>query len=93
VPAPIAGLYEQRNVFGGATGHRVNLVQGEMLPAAPRGFSWCLIESHAARTAAGGSTAAESTAADLAQGERHGNLNATATPEETHGPAQVRHRT
>ncbi len=42
--APAAGIYEQRNVLGAATGVRVTVTQGEALPAAPRGFTWILVE-------------------------------------------------
>ena len=38
--APSAGTYEERNVLGAPTGVRVTLRQDEMLPAAPRGFTW-----------------------------------------------------
>jgi hypothetical protein len=41
-PAPESGSYEQLNVFGRATGHRVTARQGETLPDLPRGFSWRL---------------------------------------------------
>jgi len=40
--APVAGTYEQRNVLGSFTGHRVTVGQGETLPPAPRGFTWSL---------------------------------------------------
>ena len=43
--APVAGIYEQRNVLGSATGVQVSMAQGETLPAAPRGFTWNLIET------------------------------------------------
>ena len=39
-----AGVYEQRNVLGTPTGLHVNMAQGEVLPAAPRGFTWSRIE-------------------------------------------------
>ncbi len=45
VPAPLAGIYEQRNVLGTPTGARVAVAQGEMLPAAPRGFTWSIVEA------------------------------------------------
>jgi hypothetical protein len=38
--APSAGTYEQRNVLGTPTGVRVTVAQGDLLPAALRGFSW-----------------------------------------------------
>jgi hypothetical protein len=44
-PAPSAGAYEQRNVMGTPTGVRVTVAQGELLPAAPRGFTWKMIEA------------------------------------------------
>jgi hypothetical protein len=47
MPAPVAGIYEQRNVLGSATGLRVSMAQGETLPAAPRGFTWALVQTHA----------------------------------------------
>ncbi len=43
--APVGGTYEQRNVLGSPTGTRVTLDQGEMLPAAPRGFTWRMVEA------------------------------------------------
>lgn len=39
-PAPASGTYEQLNVFGRATGHRVAVRKGESLPPLPRGFTW-----------------------------------------------------
>lgn len=42
--APIAGIYEQRNIFGAATGTTVYRARGELLPDAPRGFTWSLVE-------------------------------------------------
>lgn len=39
-PAPAAGTYEQLNVFGRATGHRVTAEKDQALPPLPRGFSW-----------------------------------------------------
>jgi hypothetical protein len=38
--APVSGRYELLNVFGTATGEAVSAMEGERLPAAPRGFSW-----------------------------------------------------
>ncbi len=43
--APSAGTYEERNVLGTLTGTRVTVAQGEVLPAAPRGFTWRMVES------------------------------------------------
>jgi hypothetical protein len=34
------GRYELLNVFGTATGEAVSAMEGERLPAAPRGYSW-----------------------------------------------------
>ena len=42
--APVAGVYEQRNVMGAFTGERVTLRKGDTLPAAPRGFTWSMVE-------------------------------------------------
>jgi len=42
-PAPASGSYEQHNVFGRATGHRIAVTQGQPLPALPRGFAWRLV--------------------------------------------------
>ena len=39
-PAPESGSYEQLNIFGRATGHRVTVEQGMPLPPLPRGFAW-----------------------------------------------------
>jgi hypothetical protein len=44
--APASGTYEQRNVLGTFTGVRVTVAQGDELPAAPRGFSWSMVELH-----------------------------------------------
>ncbi len=38
--APRAGHYEQLNVFGSPVGRTVSVAAGELLPAAPRGFTW-----------------------------------------------------
>lgn len=38
--APASGAYVQLNVFGRATGHRVAVRKGELLPPLPRGFTW-----------------------------------------------------
>lgn len=51
VPAPVAGTYEQLNVFGSRTGERFTAAAGDTLPAAPRGFTWILV-----RPAAGEAT-------------------------------------
>lgn len=42
--APSAGTYE-RNVLGTPTGTRVTVAQGEVRPAAPRGFTWRMVET------------------------------------------------
>jgi len=44
--APSGGVYEQRSVLGSATGVRITVVRDEILPAAPRGFTWSLVEAH-----------------------------------------------
>jgi hypothetical protein len=44
IPAPVAGTYEQRNVFGSSTGARIVVARGEDLPRAPRGFTWRVID-------------------------------------------------
>ena len=43
--APSAGTYEERNVLGSPTGFRVTVAEGEVLPAAPRGFTWRIVEA------------------------------------------------
>jgi hypothetical protein len=45
IPAPTAGIYEQRNVLGSVTGVQVSMAKGETLPAAPRGFTWSLVQA------------------------------------------------
>jgi hypothetical protein len=45
--APAAGVYEQRNVLGAATGVRISVAQHDALPTAPRGFTWRLVETEA----------------------------------------------
>lgn len=49
VRAPASGMYEQRNVLGSSTGLRVVIAQGETLPAAPRGFTWIMVETRTAK--------------------------------------------
>ena len=44
--APSTGTYEQRNVLGTPTGVRITVSQGEVLPAAPRGFTWRRVEAN-----------------------------------------------
>jgi azurin len=43
--APIAGTYEQLNVFGRPTGVRINVTHCHPLPAAPVGHNWALTEA------------------------------------------------
>ena len=38
--APISGTYELRHVLGKRTGQSVDLVIGQALPPAPRGWFW-----------------------------------------------------
>jgi hypothetical protein len=38
--ASASGTYEQLNVFGRATGHRVAVEKGDPLAAVARGFRW-----------------------------------------------------
>jgi hypothetical protein len=45
--APSAGTYEQQNVLGTPTGLRIVVSRGEVLPAAPRGFTWRRVEGNA----------------------------------------------
>jgi hypothetical protein len=42
--APVAGQYEELNVFGTPTGKVAHVREGERLPRAPRGFSWRQID-------------------------------------------------
>lgn len=44
--APIRGVYELCNVLGSPTGVRTIVARGDLLPAAPRGFTWQLLEAH-----------------------------------------------
>jgi hypothetical protein len=41
--APVAGTYEEVDVFGKPTGNRVTVGEGDQLPRSPRGFGWRLI--------------------------------------------------
>jgi hypothetical protein len=43
--APVAGLYQELNVFGTPTGRRKIAQEGEQLPCAPIMFSWRLKSS------------------------------------------------
>ena len=38
--APMNGHYEELNVLGARTGKVLHVQQGELLPKAPRGFTW-----------------------------------------------------
>ena len=42
--APSGGIYEQRSVLGTPTGVRITVGRGQELPAAPRGFTWRVVE-------------------------------------------------
>ena len=42
--APVSGDYELLNVFGSPATHSVAVGKGELLPPAPIGFRWRLIE-------------------------------------------------
>ena len=41
--APVAGAYEELNIFGSPTGSAAILQQGERIPLSPRGFTWRLL--------------------------------------------------
>jgi hypothetical protein len=43
-PAPVAGVYQQLNVFGTGTQTIVRVGRGEILPDAPIGFAWQLTD-------------------------------------------------
>ena len=45
-PAPVSGVYEERNVFGTPTGRDVALAQGETFPAIPRGYPYRSLATH-----------------------------------------------
>jgi hypothetical protein len=38
--APVTGQYEELNAFGTRTGRVEHVHEGELLPSAPRGFTW-----------------------------------------------------
>jgi hypothetical protein len=38
--APVAGHYEELDVFGSPTGRVEHVREGDRLPHAPRGFTW-----------------------------------------------------
>jgi hypothetical protein len=42
-PAPLAGIYELRNVFGTRAGDTGQARKGQLLPRAPREFTWHLV--------------------------------------------------
>jgi hypothetical protein len=50
--APSGGTYEQCNVLGTPTGVRITLARAQELPAAPRGFTWRVVELPRERSAA-----------------------------------------
>lgn len=39
-PAPVAGSYQELNIFGAPTGAAVYSAKGALLPRLPRGFRW-----------------------------------------------------
>ncbi len=43
--APSAGIYEQLNVLGTPSGVRITVAQGDVLPPAPRGWTWSIVET------------------------------------------------
>jgi len=43
-PAPTAGTYELRNIFGTRAGDSVQVRKGELMPRAARAFSWHQVE-------------------------------------------------
>ena len=45
-PAPVSATYELMNVFGTPTGARVRLPRGQILPDAPIGHDWTVVEEH-----------------------------------------------
>jgi hypothetical protein len=42
--APVGGTFEQRSVLGSPTGVRITVARGELLPNAPRGFTWSITD-------------------------------------------------
>jgi len=38
--APATGAYKEHNVFGTPTGNRIDVTKGDLMPPAPRGFTW-----------------------------------------------------
>jgi hypothetical protein len=45
-PAPTSATYEQLNVLGTPTGIRVRVRRGHLLPGAPIGHDWVVVEDH-----------------------------------------------
>jgi hypothetical protein len=43
-PAPATGAYREQNVFGTPTGKRIDVIKGNLMPPAPRGFTWRLAD-------------------------------------------------
>ena len=41
-PAPATGAYSEQNVFGTPTGQRIDVIKGDLMPQAPRDFTWRL---------------------------------------------------
>jgi hypothetical protein len=44
--APTRGVYELSDVLGAPTGERATVARGDLLPGAPRGFTWQVLEAH-----------------------------------------------
>ena len=51
--ARYSGDYEERNVFDTATGKRIYVDQGAILPVLPRGFTWRLVMRDGERGSSG----------------------------------------
>jgi hypothetical protein len=49
-PAPKTGVYQQTGPRGGRPGKSVTSVRGNPLPAAPRGWTWTLVEQSRQKT-------------------------------------------
>ena len=47
-PASSCGRYQELNVFGMATGKVALMIEGDELPASPRGFTWRLVSERSA---------------------------------------------
>jgi hypothetical protein len=52
--APTAGIYEQLNIFGRPTGIRASVGHGHLLPAAPVGHNWTLVDDDPSAERTGG---------------------------------------